>query len=98
MIDHFKKLKNSIDRLKMIEKSINLSIVLKKLIRRSQKIDQVIDQTIKEKKMENRTSFYLLLLKIKKKIDHSIIPKLIDRKLMIEIPRSKKKKNRLFSN
>ncbi len=66
MIDHFKKSKNSIDRLKKMEKSINWS----------QKIDQAIDQTIKEKKMENRTSFfYLLLLKIEKNrsFDHSKI-------------------------
>ncbi len=62
MIDHFKKSKNLIDRLKKIEK-----LVLKKSINWSQKIDQAIDQTIKEKKMENRTSFfYLLLLKIEK--------------------------------
>ncbi len=84
MIDHFKKLKNPTDRSKKIEKSIN----------RSQKIDQAIDQTINEKKMENHTLFfYLLSVKIKKKIDHSINSKLSDRTSMIEIPRSRK--NRL---
>ncbi len=78
MIDHFKKSKNLIDWLKKIKKSIDQSSGLKKSINWSQKIDQAIDQTIKEKKMENRTSFfYLLLLKIEKKknlsFDHSKI-------------------------
>ncbi len=62
------------------------------MINRSQKIDQAIDQTIKEKKMENRMSFfYLLLFKIEKNwsFDHSKIEwsKIDDRK-----------QNRLFSN
>ncbi len=54
--------KNSIDRLKKIEKSIKWS----------QKIDQAIDQSINQsinQKMENgRSFFYLLLLKIEKKL------------------------------
>ncbi len=58
MIDHFKKSKNSIDRLIKIEKSIDRSIHLKKLIHRSQNIYQA--QAIKKLK-KNRTSFFYIL-------------------------------------
>ncbi len=65
MIDRFEKSKNEIDWLKKIKKSI--IGLKKKSIKWSQKIDQAIDQTIKERKMENHTLFfYLVLLKIEK--------------------------------
>ncbi len=92
MIDHFKKLKNLIVvRLKKIEKSTERSIGPRKSISRSQKIDQAIDQTIKDRKMENRMSlFYLLLLKIekvRKKIDcfPTDQSKMIDHRFLIGI-------------
>ncbi len=67
IIDHFKKSKNSNDRLIKIEKSIDRSIGLKKSINRAQNIYQA--QEIKQLK-KNRTSFFYLLFIV---TGHSLI-------------------------
>ncbi len=65
MIDHFKKLKNSINTLKKIEKSIDRSIGLKKSINWSQKIDQAMQSvTVTINKYKNESEIFLLAFPI----------------------------------
>ncbi len=86
MIDDFKKLKNSIDQLKKIEKSINWS-------QKNQSSDGSNNQI-----KENGKSYAIFLFSVtenrkrnRKKIDHSVIPKLSDQKKIDYFPTDQSK-------